>query len=87
MKINASLNINRQEQSLQELEKDQEKAGEIFEKMFVQEMIKGMYKTTQFEEKEHSIEDDFYQEQMIDILSDYIVKAKVLNIKERLFKE
>lgn len=87
MKINTSLNISKQELNLKNLENDKEKAGEIFEKMFLQEMIKGMYKTTKLEEEESSVENDFYQEQMIDILSDKIVEAKALNIKEKFFKD
>jgi Rod binding domain-containing protein len=87
MKINTSLNISKQEQQLKNIEKDKEKAGEIFEKMLLQEMIKGMYKTVKFEEEESSVENDFYQDQMIDILSDKIVEAKALNIKEKLFKD
>lgn len=86
MRINPSLYINKEEGNLQNLKNDEKKAGEIFEKMLLQEMIKGMYKTTKLEE-ESSMEKDFYQEQMIDILSNKIVEAKALNIKEKIFKD
>lgn len=82
MEINPSLNISYQDQQIQKLKQDEEKAGEIFEKILLQKMMKEMYKTTELNEKP-SMEKEFYQEQMIDILSDKIVESRALRLKEK----
>lgn len=87
MEINPSLNIYNTKQQVQQAKQNQEKAGELFEKIFTKEMLKGMYKSTQFQVEESAMEKDLYQEMTIDILSDTIVNSNILGIKEKYFTE
>ncbi len=87
MRVDAYANIYNQQQ-LENLRQDNnEKAGEIFEKIFVKEMLKGMYETTQFENEEKQMGKDLWQEMGIDILSDKIVDSNILGMKEKYFEK
>lgn len=87
MEINPSLTIYNTQRQIEQVKQDNEKSGELFEKIFTKEMFKGMYKTTQFRQEESAAEKDLYQEMTIDILSDTIVNSNILGIKEKYFTE
>lgn len=86
MEIHPNLNVMKNDYQIDKMKEDKEKAGEIFEKIFLDKMIKGMYKTTSFED-ESSMEKDFYEEQMIDTLSNKIIESKLINLREKYLKD
>lgn len=79
MKVNPSLNFYSSEQQIQKLQKDHEQAETIFKKLLLEEMVKQMMKTTQMDQKETSLAEDFYQEQWIRTLTDQIIDRDLLS--------
>lgn len=71
------------EQRIQKIQRDQKQAEDLFKKFLLEEMVKQMYKTTQFDDQESSFEKDFYREQLIRTLTDRIIERDVFSTTKK----
>ena len=75
MKIADASGINMPLNNTTSTKNDEDKAKEIFKTVFLEKMVSEMFKTTKLFSGENQTQNDFYEQQMVESISDQFMQS------------
>ena len=82
MKVDNTVNFS--EISTTNSNKSSEKEKEVFQKVFIEKLVREMLKTATYEQKEQNLQNDLIQDQMVESLSDQLMSSSALQCEKLL---